>query len=86
MGGHGLYASIGEYMKFIRMWLNDGAGPHGRVLKAETVEAAVSGGRLSGRHGMPRSYTDCSCISSSTSIRRALEKASLPSGQVTTGG
>ena len=33
MGGHGLYASIGEYMKFIRMWLNDGAGPHGRVLK-----------------------------------------------------
>ena len=27
MGGHGLYGSIGEYMKFIRMWLNDGAGP-----------------------------------------------------------
>jgi methyl acetate hydrolase len=37
MGGHGLYASIGEYMKFIRMMLNDGAGPNGRVLKAETV-------------------------------------------------
>ena len=36
-GGHGLYASIGEYMKFIRMILNDGAGPNGRVLKAETV-------------------------------------------------
>jgi methyl acetate hydrolase len=35
MGGHGLYASIGEYMKFIRMWLNDGAGLHGRVLKPE---------------------------------------------------
>jgi methyl acetate hydrolase len=44
MGGHGLYASIGEYMKFIRMWLNDGAGPHGRVLKPETVEAAVRNG------------------------------------------
>ena len=44
MGGHGLYASIGEYMKFIRMWLNDGAGPQGRVLKAETVEAAVRNG------------------------------------------
>ena len=44
MGGHGLYASIGEYMKFIRMWLNDGAGPHGRVLKKETVEAAVRNG------------------------------------------
>ena len=37
MGGHGLYASVGEYMKFIRMMLNDGAGPNGRVLKAETV-------------------------------------------------
>ncbi|HUO00334.1 MAG TPA: serine hydrolase domain-containing protein [Bradyrhizobium sp.] len=44
MGGHGLYASIGEYMKFIRMWLNDGAGPDGRVLKKETVETAVRNG------------------------------------------
>jgi methyl acetate hydrolase len=33
MGGHGLYASIGEYIKFIRMILNDGEG----VLKPETV-------------------------------------------------
>ena len=39
-GGHGLYGTVGDYMKFIRMWLNDGAGPHGRVLKAETVEMA----------------------------------------------
>ena len=37
MGGHGLYATVGDYMKFIRMILNDGAGPNGRVLKAETV-------------------------------------------------
>jgi methyl acetate hydrolase len=44
MGGHGLYGSIGEYMKFIRMWLNDGTGPQGRVLKEETVEAAVRNG------------------------------------------
>lgn len=44
MGGHGLYGSIGEYMKFIRMWLNDGAGSEGRVLKKETVEAAVRNG------------------------------------------
>lgn len=44
MGGHGLYATVGDYMKFIRMWLNDGAGPHGRVLKAETVEAACRNG------------------------------------------
>ncbi|MBS0125036.1 serine hydrolase domain-containing protein [Thetidibacter halocola] len=43
MGGHGLYGTVPEYMKFIRMWLNDGAGPHGRVLKPETVEWAVKG-------------------------------------------
>lgn len=40
MGGHGLYSTVGDYMRFIRMWLNDGNGPHGRVLKAETVKMA----------------------------------------------
>ncbi len=44
MGGHGLYSTIAEYSKFIRMYLNDGAGEHGRVLKAETVRAAVKNG------------------------------------------
>lgn len=39
-GGHGLYGTVGDYMKFIRMWLNDGDGPNGRVLKAETVAMA----------------------------------------------
>jgi methyl acetate hydrolase len=38
MGGHGLYSTVGDYMNFIRMVLNDGAGANGRVLKAETVE------------------------------------------------
>lgn len=37
MGGHGLYATVGDYMKYIRMFLNDGRGPNGRILKAETV-------------------------------------------------
>ena len=37
MGGHGLYSTVADYMKFIRMVLNDGAGEHGRVLKPETV-------------------------------------------------
>jgi methyl acetate hydrolase len=41
MGGHGLYGTVGDYMRFIRMWLNDGAGEHGRVLKTETVEMAA---------------------------------------------
>ena len=40
MGGHGLYGTTGDYMRFIRMWLNDGMGEHGRVLKAETVRMA----------------------------------------------
>ena len=48
MGGHGLYASVGDYMKFIRMFLNDGAGAHGRVLKAETVDAMFQNGLPAG--------------------------------------
>ena len=44
MGGHGLYGTVGDYMRFIRCWLNDGAGEHGRVLKAETVRMAEKNG------------------------------------------
>lgn len=44
MGGHGLYGTVGEYMKFIRMVLNNGDGPHGRVLQAKTVEAMGTDG------------------------------------------
>lgn len=40
MGGHGLYGTVKDYMKFIRMWLNDGMGANGRVLKPETVAMA----------------------------------------------
>ncbi|PZU07249.1 MAG: 1,4-butanediol diacrylate esterase [Sphingomonas sp.] len=40
MGGHGLYGKVSDYMRFIRMWLNDGMGNHGRVLKPETVRMA----------------------------------------------
>jgi methyl acetate hydrolase len=43
-GGHGLYSTVGEYMKFIRMVLNDGNGPNGRVLKAATVEKMTQDG------------------------------------------
>ena len=44
MGGHGLYGTVGDYCRFIRMWLNDGMGEHGRVLKAETVRMAEKNG------------------------------------------
>ncbi|WP_290689332.1 MULTISPECIES: serine hydrolase domain-containing protein [unclassified Haematobacter] len=40
MGGHGLYGTVGDYMRFIRMWLNDGRGEHGQVLRPETVAMA----------------------------------------------
>jgi methyl acetate hydrolase len=44
MGGHGLYGTVGDYIRFIRMWLNDGAGEHGRVLRPETVRMAERNG------------------------------------------
>ena len=40
-GGHGLYGTVSDYMRFIRMWLNDGQGEQGRVLRPETVAMAV---------------------------------------------
>ena len=41
MGGHGLYGTVEDYMKFIRMWLSDGAAPDGTpVLRAATVRMA----------------------------------------------
>jgi len=44
MGGHGLYSTVADYCRFIRMYLNDGAGENGRVLKPETVRAAEKNG------------------------------------------
>ena len=44
MGGSGLYGTAADYIRFVRMWLNDGMGEHGRVLKSETVAMAVQNG------------------------------------------
>jgi methyl acetate hydrolase len=44
MGGGGLYGTVGDYCRFIRMWLNDGMGEGGRVLKAETILMAEKNG------------------------------------------
>lgn len=41
MGGHGLYGTVPDYLRFIRMWLNAGRGEHGQVLRPETVELAT---------------------------------------------
>ena len=37
MGGGGLYSTAGDYLKFVRMILNGGAGNGNRVLRPETV-------------------------------------------------
>ncbi len=41
MGGGALFGSAPDYMRFLRMWLNDGMGENGRVLKPETVAFAM---------------------------------------------
>ena len=38
MGGGGLYSTMGDYLKFIRMILNKGTSDGGQILKPETVE------------------------------------------------
>jgi methyl acetate hydrolase len=45
-GGHGLYSTLADYMKFIRMILNDGAGPKDRIVKPETVARMATNGLL----------------------------------------
>ena len=35
MGGHGLYSTAGDFMKFVRMWLNNGAGERSRAEKGD---------------------------------------------------
>ena len=46
MAGLGLYSTAEDYVKFIRMWLNDGMGdgPDGPVLRKETVDMAARNG------------------------------------------
>lgn len=42
MGGHGLFSTVGDYLAFIRMWLNDGEADDGTViLRPDTVEWAT---------------------------------------------
>lgn len=42
MGGQGLYSTVGDVLRFLRMWLNDGRSDDGRqILRPETVRAAA---------------------------------------------
>ncbi|MET0704626.1 MAG: serine hydrolase domain-containing protein [Mycobacterium sp.] len=41
-GGQGLYSTVGDYLSFIRMWLNDGAAASGeQILRPDTVDFAT---------------------------------------------
>lgn len=45
MGGHGLYSTILDFAKFLRIWVGDGTGEGGvRILRPETIEAAAQNG------------------------------------------
>jgi len=44
MAGHGLYSTAADFTRFLRMWLNEGQGPHGRILRADTVAEASRNG------------------------------------------
>ena len=43
-GGGGMHGTVPDYTRFLRMWLNDGAGETARVLKPETIAMAARDG------------------------------------------
>jgi methyl acetate hydrolase len=54
MGGGGLYSTVGDYGKFVRMILNKGAANGNQVLKPETVELMSRNNMGTNRVGMLR--------------------------------
>ena len=44
MGGHGLYSTVSDYLKFIRLWLNRGEVNGQRLLQESTLELALNNG------------------------------------------
>ena len=43
MGGHGLWSTVPDYLRFMRMWLNEGKAESGeQVLRRETVDLACT--------------------------------------------
>ena len=44
MGGHGLYSTVSDYLKFIRLWLNRGEVNGHRLLQESTIELALNNG------------------------------------------
>lgn len=52
MGGQGCYSTVGDYLKFLRVWLNYGYSPDTglRILKKETVQNAITNKLPEGQH------------------------------------
>ncbi|GAA4999416.1 serine hydrolase domain-containing protein [Acinetobacter puyangensis] len=44
MGGHGLYSTVSDYLKFIQMWLNRGTVNGKQILQESTIELALKNG------------------------------------------
>lgn len=52
MGGQGCFATVADYLRFLRVWLNYGTSPDTglRILKRETVEYAIRNHLPPGQH------------------------------------
>lgn len=48
MGGQGLYSTVGDYLKFIRLWLNDGRTDAGEPLLSAVTVAEAARDQLAG--------------------------------------
>lgn len=60
MGGHALYSTPRDYARFLRMWLNEGDSPGGRILQQATVRMAAQGSIAAGgwQSAAPRLSSD----------------------------
>lgn len=51
MGGHGIFGTVDDYLKFIRIWLNEGTTSEGiQIIKPETYQLAIQNNLPEGLH------------------------------------
>lgn len=51
MGGHGVFGTVDDYLKFIRIWLNEGTTSEGvQIIKHETYQLAIQNNLPEGLH------------------------------------
>lgn len=51
MGGHGVFGTVDDYLKFIRIWLNEGTTSEGiQIIKPETYQLAIQNNLPEGLH------------------------------------